>query len=159
MAVGGTVARIVAPARQPRENRAALIHEIHDELGQALTSLRRMLTRAPNKSFDEVRTDCVAIVDEVLEDVRKLSQMLRPVILDDFGLDSSLLWLCERFTQRTQIPVGYQSTFHQRLDEAEETHLFRIAQEAFTNVARHAEASNVSVALAQPIRFTARDHR
>jgi signal transduction histidine kinase len=122
-------------------------HEIHDELGQALTSLRRMLTRAPNESFDEVRTDCVAIVDEVLEDVRKLSQMLRPVILDDFGLDSSLLWLCERFTQRTQIPVGYQSTFHQRLDEAEETHLFRIAQEALTNVARHAEASNVSVAL------------
>jgi signal transduction histidine kinase len=122
-------------------------HEIHDELGQALTSLRRMLSRAPNDSFDIVRPDCVAIVDEVLEDVRKLSQMLRPVILDDFGLDSSLLWLCERFTQRTQIPVGYQSEFHQRLDEAEETHLFRIAQEALTNVARHAEATQVAVML------------
>jgi signal transduction histidine kinase len=136
-------------------------HEIHDELGQALTSLRRMLTRAPNGNFDAVRPDCVAIVDEVLEDVRKLSQMLRPVILDDFGLDSSLLWLCERFTQRTQIPVAYQSTFHQRLDEAEETHLFRIAQEALTNVARHAEATEVSVALSadeQTLRLEIKDN-
>jgi signal transduction histidine kinase len=119
-------------------------HEIHDELGQALTSLRRMLMR---DDFAAVRTDSVAIVDEVLSDVRKLSQMLRPVILDDFGLDSSLLWLCERFTQRTQIPVNYQSSMHERLAEAEETHLFRIAQEALTNVARHAEASEVAVNL------------
>ncbi len=53
---------------------------------------------------------------------------LRPVILDDFGLDPGLVWLCERFTQRTQIAVDYTSNFHQRLTESQETHLFRITQ-------------------------------
>ncbi|MEI9812181.1 MAG: hypothetical protein WDO18_05680 [Acidobacteriota bacterium] len=53
---------------------------------------------------------------------------MRPVILDDFGLDPGLVWLCERFTQRTQIAVDYTSNFHQRLTESQETHLFRITQ-------------------------------
>ena len=105
-------------------------HEMHDELGQSLSGLRRMLSRVPGSEFGAIRGECVAIVDEVLQNVRKLSQVLRPVILDDFGLDSGLRWLCERFTQRTQIPVRYESNINVRLAETVETHLFRIAQEA-----------------------------
>ena len=122
-------------------------HEMHDELGQSLSGLRRMLNRLPEAGFNSVRQECVAIVDEVIENVRKLSQVLRPVILDDFGLDSGLRWLCERFTQRTQIAVDYSSNFKERLSEATETHLFRIAQEALTNIARHSEATRASVLL------------
>jgi len=122
-------------------------HEMHDELGQSLSGLRRMLNRIPETGFAEIRQECVDIVDEVLQNVRKLSQALRPVILDDYGLDSGLRWLCERFTQRTQLPVAYTSNCTRRLSEPEETHLFRIAQEALTNIARHSEASEGSISL------------
>lgn len=116
-------------------------HEMHDELGQSLSGLRRMLNRIPDTGLGTTRLECVGIVDEVIESVRKLSQVLRPVILDDFGLDAGLRWLCERFSQRTQVAVEYNSNFSARLSEAEETHLFRIAQEALTNIARHSEAT------------------
>ncbi len=122
-------------------------HEMHDELGQSLSGLRRMLSRAGDAEFGALRQECLAIVDEVLQNVRKLSQVLRPVILDDFGLDSGLRWLCDRFTQRTRIPVHYESNLTQRLAEAEETHLFRITQEALTNIARHSEAAQAWVSL------------
>lgn len=122
-------------------------HEMHDELGQSLTGLRGMLNRVKESDFGSIRHDCVSVVDEVLQNVRKLSQVLRPVILDDFGLDSGLRWLCERFSQRIQIPVAYTSNFSDRLTESLETHLFRIAQEALTNVARHAAATQATVDL------------
>ena len=120
-------------------------HEMHDELGQSLSGLRRMLSREVDVA--SIRPECIGIVDEVLQNVRKLSQALRPVILDDFGLDSGLRWLCERFTQRTQISVKYESNLAQRLAGEEETHLFRITQEALTNIARHSEATEASVSL------------
>ena len=123
-------------------------HEMHDELGQALTGLRGMLSRTKDMDFAARRQDCIGVVDEVLQSVRKLSQVLRPVILDDFGLDSGLRWLCERFMQRTQIAVDYQSNLEGRLAESLETHLFRIAQEALTNIARHSGATHAEVSLA-----------
>lgn len=122
-------------------------HEMHDELGQSLSGLRRMLSGVSDTDFSSIRGECIGIVDEVLQNVRKLSQVLRPVILDDFGLDSGLRWLVERFTQRTRIPVHYDSNLTQRLAEAEETHLFRITQEALTNIARHSEATEAWVSL------------
>ena len=122
-------------------------HEMHDELGQSLSGLRRMLSGVSDNGFPAIRQECVGIVDEVLQNVRKLSQVLRPVILDDFGLDSGLRWLCERFTQRTGIAVQYESNWNQRLAGAEETHLFRITQEALTNIARHSAATEAWVTL------------
>jgi signal transduction histidine kinase len=122
-------------------------HEMHDELGQSLSGLRGMLSRVGDNEFKSLRHECIEIVDEVLQNVRKLSQVLRPVILDDFGLDSGLLWLCERFMQRTQITVHYTSATQDRMAQNIETHLFRITQEALTNIARHSGASTVWVDL------------
>ena len=68
-------------------------------------------------------------------------------MLDDFGLDAGLRWLAEGFTQRTGIEVEYQSDFNGRLADETETHLFRIAQEALTNVARHSGATRVRLGL------------
>ena len=122
-------------------------HEMHDELGQSLSGLRGMLSRVRESDFGAMRHECIEVVDEVLQSVRKLSQVLRPVILDDFGLDSGLRWLCERFTQRTQITVDYESNFSGRAADPLETHLFRITQEALTNIARHSGAKQAWVSL------------
>jgi signal transduction histidine kinase len=76
-----------------------------------------------------------------------MSQLLHPTILDDFGLEAGLRWLCDGFGARTGIDVRLNSNFSGRLSEDNETHLFRIAQEALTNVARHSGATHVELHL------------
>jgi signal transduction histidine kinase len=122
-------------------------HELHDELGQSLAAVRANLMSTDAREWSARRQDCLNLVDGAIANVRELSQLLRPVILDDFGLDASLRWLGERFSERTGIRVNYTSTFNDRLPDETETHLFRIAQEAFTNIARHSGATEVQVAL------------
>lgn len=125
-------------------------HELHDELGQALTAIKANLASIDLDSQHvqkERLRDCVHLADAAIENVRELSQLLHPVILDDFGLDAGLRWLCDGFAARTGIDAEYSSTFTGRLPEETETHLFRIAQEALTNVARHSGAGQVSVTL------------
>jgi signal transduction histidine kinase len=122
-------------------------HEMHDELGQALTGLKGMLKSTAPAELDAKRDTMIGVLDDALSNVRELSQLLRPVILDDFGLDAGLRWLTERFSQRTQIAIEYSSNFNQRLAEQLETHLFRIAQEALTNIARHSGATHAWVRL------------
>ena len=122
-------------------------HEMHDELGQALTGLKSMLRRAAPADFDAQRPAMTELLDEAVSNVRELSQLLRPVILDDFGLDAGIAWLVERFSQRTRIETAYSCTFSGRLPDAIETHLFRIAQEALTNIARHSGAVKATVRL------------
>ena len=123
-------------------------HELHDELGGSLTAIKTNLAVLAANPADQARMeDCLKLVDDSIGNVRELSQLLRPTILDDFGLDAGLRWLVEKFGERTRIPVEYQSTFNGRLPDETETHLFRIVQEALTNVARHSGATKVSIHL------------
>ncbi len=122
-------------------------HELHDELGQSLAAVRSNLTKSGTASLEAIRHDCLQLVDESIANVRELSQLLRPVILDDFGLDAGLRWLVEKFAQRTQLEADFTATGVGRYADETETHLFRIAQEALTNVARHSGARRVQVKL------------
>jgi signal transduction histidine kinase len=124
-------------------------HELHDELGQSLTAVKANLLAIDHSGqFDRRRLDDARqLVDEAIRNVRELSQLLRPVILDDFGLDAALRFLSEGFTDRTGIDVEYKSDFDGRLQDETETHLFRIAQEALTNIARHSGATRVGLQL------------
>ncbi len=151
-------------------------HELHDELGGSLTAIKSNLTaiahslngnspdRPRGDRIQEDRdrvTDCIKLVDTAISNVRELSQLLRPTILDDFGLDASLRWLTERFGERTSIEVDYRSEFDGRLPDETETHLFRIVQEALTNVARHSGATRVAIHLradGDTIRLTLSDN-
>ncbi len=130
-------------------------HELHDELGGALTAIKTNLTNA------HPTEDSIKLIDDAIANVRTLSQLLRPTILDDFGLDAGIRWLADRFSERTHIDVDYRSQFDGRLADETETHLFRIVQEAFTNIARHANASRVTIFLRaenENIRLTISDN-
>ena len=137
-------------------------HELHDELGGALTAIKSNLAAIAANPADRARIeDCVRLVDESISNVRELSQLLRPTILDDFGLDAGIRWLADRFRDRTGMEVEYQSEFTGRLQDETETHLFRIVQEALTNVARHSGATRVFIHLRRErdeIRLTIQDN-
>jgi signal transduction histidine kinase len=128
-----------------------LSHEMHDELGQLLTALKTNFTRhAALQCADPAwLADCNQLLKDSIRSVHEISLLLRPTILDDFGLSSALRWLCERFEERSGIEVRYQCSLAGRLSDDSETHLFRIAQEALTNVARHSGATTVDVRLWQ----------
>lgn len=124
-------------------------HELHDELGQTLAAVKANLQAMRPSSRDDVERvkDCVTLTEGAIENVREMSQLLHPRVLDDFGLVGGLRWLCERFSQRTGISVNYEADFQGRLSDESRTHMFRIAQEALTNAVRHSGATSIDVQL------------
>jgi signal transduction histidine kinase len=125
--------------------------ELHDEFGQTLSAIEANLasigTRAPELA--PRIEDCLLLVKDAMASVREMSQLLRPSILDDFGLVAGLQWLADTFTQRTGVEVKVRIGYHHRLPDETETHLFRIVQEALTNVARHSGATMVELVVQQ----------
>ena len=124
-------------------------HELHDELGQSLTAVKANLSSMRLEGAGDAARldDCLRLVDESIGNVREMSQLLRPTILDDFGLEAALRWLCEGFAHRTGIQTDFKSSVSGRLPDETETHLFRMAQEALTNIARHSGAHHAVVTL------------
>ena len=132
--------------------RRRLARELHDETGQALTSILLGLKGLEEQlGADDSRAavaDLRELVVSTLQDVRRLAVELRPTALDDFGLVAALERLTESFAEQSRIPVDFQSALPpQRLPEEVETALYRIVQESLTNVVKHAHASRVSVLL------------
>lgn len=133
------------------KERRHLARELHDHLGQILTGLQFMLENTKNQSGDQQRSSIEEIqktISEVIEQVREMSLNLRPSILDDMGLLPTLQWHIERFETQTGIQVNFScSKFEGRFPSDIETTAYRIIQEALTNVARHAQATEVFVGL------------
>ena len=131
--------------------RRSLARELHDEAGQLLTGLRmvvdRSLARAP-EPMREGLNEAVELIGLLTSRMRNLSLELRPQVLDDLGLLVALEWQFQRYIKQTGIEVDFRHTpVATRLPLLIETAIFRIVQEALTNVARHAKVSAVTVRL------------
>lgn len=131
------------------EERRRIARELHDEIGQALTALKINLQTWQTRQSNQQLETSVGIVDTVLQQVRNLSLDLRPSLLDDLGLVKTLRWYIDKQAQW----VGYVPQFKTNLTDRPPNNIeiacFRVAQEALTNIARHAHAKNVLVDLRQ----------
>ncbi len=141
-------------ARIREEERAAISREIHDELGQMLVRIKMDLIwlgtriKDPDAEVLAKLRGAVGLVDDTVEAVRRINTEMRPRILDDLGLFAALEWQASEFARRSSIPCRLEIT----MDEPEFSKLvsiqiFRIFQEALTNISKHAGATQVEARL------------
>lgn len=134
------------------EERGRVARELHDSISQILVGVRyrlelvrRFAAKGDPRAADAV-DESIEGLQGAIGEVRRISRDLRPGVLDDLGLGPALKALCEQFQLRTGVPVSFQTVvFRNRLDIEAKNALYRIAQEALTNIERHAEARAVSV--------------
>jgi PAS domain S-box-containing protein len=153
------------------DERTGIAREIHDELGQGLTALKMDIAWLGRRAADNEPMGGQAIrehlrgmsqlADDIIQQVRRISAELRPGVLDDLGLGAAIEWQAQEFTRRTGTACAVHSNLGDvHLERPLSTGLFRIFQEALTNVARHARATNVEVRLvrdAEWIELSVRD--
>jgi signal transduction histidine kinase len=145
-------------ARVREEESTRIAREIHDELGQRLTGLKMDLAwvaaRLKRKEADALpavvdKTEEMSrLADETIQEVRRIATELRPGVLDDLGFAAALEWQVEEFQRRTAIPCRVRAPANLVIGGEQSTALFRILQEALTNISRHARAASVDVRLA-----------
>ncbi len=138
--------------------RAAIAREMHDELGQLLTSLKMNLSIIKKdiveKKIQDINTiitefdSMSGVIDRAVAGVRKMITELRPEVLDKLGLVPAIEWLVENFKKTTKIDCSYKYSDESiKLDSEKELVVFRIIQEALTNISRHSNATKVNVSL------------
>lgn len=136
------------------DERRRISRELHDQIGQILTAVKMNLHTVQQfckaSEAGSYVKDNIEAVDEALRLVRDLSVDLRPPVLDDLGLVTALRWYVDRYSKRTGLAVETAVDLpdhNERFSREVETACFRIAQEALTNIARHAQASQILVQL------------
>jgi PAS domain S-box-containing protein len=136
------------------EERMTVAREIHDELGQTLTALKfdiAWLAQHSPQEFEELyqkKNEILENIDRAIQTVRKISTELRPRLLDDFGIVAAIEWQVEEFRKRMGIKCTVSIEPEDiSLDKERSISVFRILQESLTNVARHANATEVAVRL------------
>jgi signal transduction histidine kinase len=141
------VSRRLLSAQETERRRIARV--LHEDVGQLLTAVRLNLQRlVPEQANDAVVSDTIRLVDVTLKEVRALSGDLLPTYLDDLGLGPAVALVASRQGERADHAVVVeQSLGDERLPEPIETAAFRIVRHALTNIARHARAKNVHIAM------------
>lgn len=139
--------------RVQEDERRRLARELHDGVGQNLTAIKHRLAAIVSalpaecgRSRDELDR-VIALCGDTLEDTRQLSRLLRPPILDDLGLEAALRWLARSQGEASALDIGVEVEPLPPLDADLQTLLFRVAQEALSNIARHAQARTVLIRL------------
>lgn len=139
--------------RVQEDERRRLARELHDGLGQNLTALKHRLAQIAGElgpGHDALRARmeaAIALCSASLEDTRHMSRLLRPPVLDDLGLAPALRWLARSIEESSGLAVVLELDELPPLDGDTQTLLFRVAQEALNNAARHARAQSVLLRL------------
>jgi PAS domain S-box-containing protein len=148
------LAAFAAQASAIREQeKSRVARELHDELAQSLTALKMdAIWSRDNLHGDPggVRAkleEMLVMLDASVAATRRIAADLRPLVLDDLGLVPAIEWLVQNFTQRTGVPCGLDVDDELELREPYATAVFRIVQESLVNVAKHAQAQQVTVAV------------
>jgi signal transduction histidine kinase len=135
--------------------RRKVARELHDSVGQYLTGLKinleQLLLNNPNldSSNSRLLSDTVDLADHSLTEVRTISHLLHPPLLDELGLESAARWYADGFAQRSGLRVNFKTgEIAGRLPKEVELSLFRVLQESLTNVHRHANAKSVDISIA-----------
>jgi PAS domain S-box-containing protein len=143
-----------ARVKAQEEERRRIAREIHDSLGQMLTAIKfnvEILEDATNLQADEDRrriTEIKSLLDNAMAEAREISYNLMPSVLVDFGLVPAIQFLGEQFSKKSHLKVHvHVSGVESRLDPSIEVGLYRIAQEALTNITKHADATTVNIQL------------
>ncbi len=146
------LARQVLAAQE--QERKTISRELHDQIAQALAGINVHLTTLTKEAaanatgLDRKILRTQRLVEKAVDVVHRFARDLRPALLDDLGLVPALRSYIKEFTERTALPVQFTACAGLgRLDNAKRTALYRVAQEALTNVARHAHATRVAVVL------------
>lgn len=128
--------------------RRRIARDLHDSLGQYLAAVKMNLECLPvaNDEQSKIAADCSEILNRCLAETRTISHLLHPPLLDDAGLASAAGWYVDEFSRRSGVAVSFEVIPERRRLEAEiEIALFRVIQEALTNVHRHSGASSVEI--------------
>ncbi len=134
------------------EERSNISRELHDELGQTLTALTMGLQWTKKELLSHQSRisskldSLIELTQATTESVRRIASDLRPLMLDELGLEPAIEWLIETFSEQSSIQIEFKSEISSRQFSSEiNTALFRILQESLTNVSRHGEATQVSI--------------
>jgi signal transduction histidine kinase len=136
------------------DERRRIARELHDSVGQLLTALGINLAAVGNDIERLIKTantvnESAALVQELSQEVRTISHLLHPPLLDEAGLASALRWYVEGFAQRSKIKVDLEFPAHfGRLSRESETAIFRTVQECLTNIHRHSESPTARIRVA-----------
>lgn len=133
------------------EERSRMAREIHDEFGQQLSGLKMSLStlrrrHLGDQEMEELISALVADVDTSIDSVRRLANELRPALLDKLGLFAAIEWLIVQFEKKTGVETYFRTDFDQPvINKSVEINIFRICQEALTNISKHAHATKVGI--------------
>jgi len=122
-----------------------LAKELHDGVGQILTALINRLNS--DSTSHKAPTEELELAKQALQDIRDLSRLMRPPILDDLGLEAAIKWLARQMGNDNQIKISVVVGQWQSMSESIQTTFYRICQEALTNIIKHAAASHVFIKL------------
>lgn len=134
--------------RVQEEERRNIALELHDGIGQVLTALINHLQHSAGDQADGEENESVKFAKSALSEVRRMSRALRPSVLDDLGLAAALRWLARTTSEASGLDVMLELGEEELLlDPQTETLVFRIVQEALTNIIKHADASRSRIVL------------
>jgi PAS domain S-box-containing protein len=132
------------------EERRHIGREMHDSLGQYLSVLKLKLDSMSAANKSEEITECTNLLEECIKEVRTISYLLYPPMLEEMGLNSAIPWYLEGFSSRSGIKTTFQaSEDFGRLSRAAELVLFRVLQESLTNVQRHSGSATAEILLSR----------